>query len=464
MDAVFKLHNVHWQHPDQFKTLDPHLRGLIGLPLVYRFPLLDALPTRTPGVYSITGGRQVGKTTLLKQYIAELLGRGVPPQNIAYLPGELVDDHHALVRTVGAYLEPIVQDGVPVFLIIDEVTYIKDWDRGIKYMADAGMLRNVVVILTGSDTVVIRDARMRFPGRRGRADRVDFHLFPLSFAEYAGLKMKVAAASLGGREGDETRPGHWAGLESLFETYLENGGYLVAINELDRDGMIGRATFATYADWIRGDVMKRGKQEHYLREILEALLKRMGSQLTWNTLVGELTINHPATVIDYVELLSRMDAVVVQQALREDKLCGAPKKARKVHFADPFIAHAARAWLTNCENPYQEMVKPLLANSAAKSAIVEACAVSHFSRFHPTYYIKGDGEVDIAYVKDGRFWPLEIKWTRQIRAPEIKQAAKYKNSLIAGREGLPAQIHGIPFAPLVKVLLDLGPSPFWLRD
>ena len=31
---------------------------------------------------------------------------------------------------------------------------------------------------------------------------------------------------------------------------------------------------------------------------------------------------------DYVELLARMDAAVIQPALREDKLSGAPKKAR----------------------------------------------------------------------------------------------------------------------------------------
>ena len=74
------------------------------------------------------------------------------------------------------------------FLILDEVTYIKDWDKGVKYLADAGLLENVVFILTGSDLVIIKDARMRFPGRRGQSDRVDFFLYPLNFLEFIKLK------------------------------------------------------------------------------------------------------------------------------------------------------------------------------------------------------------------------------------------------------------------------------------
>ncbi len=100
-------------------------------------------------------------------------------------------------------------------------------------------------------------------------------------------------------------------------------------------GAIRVATLATYADWIRGDASKSGKSEHYLREILGAIVRRIGSQVTWNSLVKELSIDHPKTVADYMELLTSMDAVFIQPALIEDRLVGAPKKARKIMFADP---------------------------------------------------------------------------------------------------------------------------------
>ena len=50
--------------------------------------------------------------------------------------------------------------------MLDEVTYIKDWDKGVKFLADAGLLDDVVLLLTGSDSVIIREVRMRLPGRR----------------------------------------------------------------------------------------------------------------------------------------------------------------------------------------------------------------------------------------------------------------------------------------------------------
>ncbi len=37
----------------------------------------------------------------MKQWMALLLEDGVAPERIAYFTGELIDDHHSLVRLVG---------------------------------------------------------------------------------------------------------------------------------------------------------------------------------------------------------------------------------------------------------------------------------------------------------------------------------------------------------------------------
>ena len=179
----FATHNAHREDPSRFAALDPQLRELRRLPIAYRYPLLGDLPVDQPGIYSITGGRRVGKSTVLKQWMADLLDRGVSPDRILYLTGELIDDHHALVALLTR--TDLGQSATrSAYLLVDEVTYIRSWDRGVKFLADAGVLENVIVILTGSDSVVIREARTLLPGRRGRAARVDFHLYPLSFAEY----------------------------------------------------------------------------------------------------------------------------------------------------------------------------------------------------------------------------------------------------------------------------------------
>ena len=54
-------------------------------------------------------------------------------------------------------------------------------------------------------------------------------------------------------------------------------------------------------------------------------------------------------------------------------------------------------------------VLPLLRDPVLASQVVEACVANHFRRVFPTYYIKAPAEVDIAYVRNGRFWPVEIK-------------------------------------------------------
>jgi predicted AAA+ superfamily ATPase len=456
MDIRFSAHNTHLENPNSFMKHDPHMKQLQKQVLVHRSPLLSQLPYNRPGIYTIGGGRQVGKTTLIKQWMAFLLRNGIDPEGVVYMTGELIDDHHSLIMLITETLNEMPETGLR-YIFLDEVSYIRSWDKGIKYLADAGMLENVIMVLTGSDLAIIKEARMRFPGRRGNADTVDFHLHPLSFLETIKLKKCFSQEELDQLMNSKTEPAALS-VSKLFEAfnlYLIHGGFLTAINDMAKHETILPSTFATYSDWIRGDVLKRGKQEHYLREILEAIIKRYGSQVTWNALSRDLSIDHPKTVADYVALLESMDAVFIQFALVEDKLTAAPKKARKLMFADPFIFHAVRAWLNPGHDSYRRQVIPIVSDPNGSARLVEACMTTHYRRYFPTYYIKGKGEVDIAYVDQIRFWPVEIKWTRQIRPKDLKQIVKYRNSRILGKSQQFGNIHGVRVEPLPLALLRL---------
>ena len=367
----FQIHNSHLD--GAFSDLDPHLRRLRDQPLIYRFPLLDHLPRNQPGIYTVGGGRQIGKTTLLKQWMADLLATGLDPARLRFFTGELIDDHHALVRLISTLLREMPTEGRR-YILLDEVTYIAGWDKGIKYLADAGVLEGVVLIATGSDMAVIQEARMRFPGRRGQAATVDFHLYPLSFAAAVGLKRSLSNQEL--LQLAQPKSPLPAETEQVlreeFLAYLVHGGFLTAINDIARHDCILPATFATYSDWIRGDMLKRGKQEHYLGEVLTAIVRCCGTQTTYNALARTLSIDHPATVSDYIALLTSMDVLRVQPALREDKLAGAPKKARKISFCDPFIFHAVQSWLHAAQDPFAAQVRPLLADPERTGSLVEA--------------------------------------------------------------------------------------------
>ena len=451
----FLPHNLHHDSVDLFHRSDPHLRRLRGLPYVGCRPLLSQMPVEMPGIYSVGGGRQVGKTTLLKQWMVKLLASGVPAHRIVYLTGELIDDHHALVSLLQGLLGsfPGTERN---YVILDEVTYIKDWDRAVKYLADTGILESTVLILTGSDLVFLKQARMRFPGRRGMADTADFHLYPLSFQEFYDLQGTEDSLTLVSRAQQEgLSPKEAEQLFRLFNQYLIHGGYLSAINDLAVNGKISPATLTVYAEWLRGDILRRGKREQYLRELLAALVKQAGSQTTWHSLSSMTSIDHHRTVADYVEVLARMDALFVQPALQEHSLTSAPRKARKIIFTDPFILHSVRSWLNPTQEPYSNQIKPYLADAEQLAALVESTVVDHYRRYFSCYYIKGEGEVDIAYVKGKRFYPVEVKWTRQLRPGDLKQISKYDNATILGNTHHRGSLQGIVVQPLPLALLAL---------
>lgn len=445
MLTQFLPNNLHWQDPKLFLKMDPHLGYLKQQKYVNEHVLLDEFPTDIPGIYTLGGGRQIGKTTLLKQWMAKLLAKGVSPKAISFITGELVDDHHVLLR----YIQELIRempDEQYNYLIIDEVTYIQGWEKAIKYAADIRLFENTIVILTGSDLALIKKARMTFPGRRGKAKKINFHLYPLSFKEYIQLVDDPYELS---------KQKNIMKLYQCFDQYLQHGGFLTAINDLAEHGKILESTLTTYAEWICGDVVKRGKSEFNLREIVEALISKYGSQLSWNALADSTSIDHPNTVADYCQLLESMDALFIQYALMEDKLTRAPKKARKLVFNDPFIFHALRYWLRPIDEPYLNQIKVGVENPSISSQLVEACVATHYHRHYPTYYIKAAGEIDIAYIDKNKFWPIEIKWRNQLRPKDIKQISKYKNAKIFSKTLEKGIIQNIPIEPIPLALLEV---------
>ncbi len=453
-DPQFMIHNSHLEDLAEFSERDPQLKRLNKQIYAYTSPLVSQLPVKNPGIYTITGGRQIGKTTCAKQWMLHLLNEGVSPQCIVYFTGEIIMDHFFLIRQIQSYLQKMPKNLLH-YMIVDEVTYINNWDMGVKFLADAGLLENVILILTGSDLAIIREARMRFPGRRGTANQVDYHLHPLSFYEF--LKLTKAIEDLEAIVASETISSNISTkFQKPFEEYLIHGGYLTAINDFAKDKRINKNTLDTYSDWVRGDVVKRGKKDAYCREFFTAMIKRQNSQITWNALAKDFSIDHHATVADYADLLMSMDAIFIQKALQEDRLTGAPKKARKLIFTDPFIYHAIVSWLNPSQDPFGDNILRDINDSKTASYLVESCVVSHFSRWYSTYYIKAEGEVDVAYIKNKKFWPIEVKWTEQMRSKDLKQIQKYKNGIVLSKQQDIGKINTTPSFPLPWYLAKIA--------
>lgn len=446
MKDEFQIHNLFRESTERFFKEDPHLRRASLQPFSYVSPLVKTPEFLQPGILMVTGGRQVGKTTCLKQFIAKLLREGLlAPDHISFLAGELIRDDAELRREIIS--EQAGKSGWQV-IVIDEISYVKDWDKAVKFLADAGNLEQVTLILTGSDCAILREAMKRFAGRRGPSAKVDFVFYPLSFPETVLIKnseLSGLVEACRAHEGGSVLPAyqeHAQNLESLFEEYLLHGGYLTAMADMMRTGSIEASTYRTYSDWLRGDILKHNRQEKYLLELLRGVMKRYLTQISWGSLAKELSIEHHKTVSDYVCILEDMNALIVLEALAEHNLTAAPKKAKKLYFEDPFIFHAVERMLGKSEPD-------------CTSKLVETIAIAAFKRrYGKTYYIKGDkGEVDIAYLKGESFFPVEIKWTTQLRPEDLKQVMVYQNSLILGRQRVAAQVAHVPCLPLIYYLL-----------
>lgn len=430
----FLNHNLHWKSVEEFQARDPHLSQLAEVPLVASYEAMERFPLTEPGIYTLSGGRQLGKTTCLKQLMRRALENKALPKHVLYLSCDVVIDRSELYDIVKFFLESL--DFQPGWLMLDEVTFIEGWDLTIKALADEGLLRHVVCCLSGSDKILLQDAIMRLPGRRGDAEQHDYELHPLLFSEVVSLIASQGSQGNGAKD-----------LNALFDLYLTCGGYIVALNQSVAFGDIKSATYRTYQHWIIGDFIRLKRSQKNVLQVLFAIINCYGSQVSFQTLAEHTEGLSKDTVNDYCSLLERLGVISIQFALDQNKLRAAPRKHKKIQFLDPFIARALHQLV--CEK-YQQV------RAIDESFLVESVCYNHFQRFYPSYYIKGDGgEVDIAYIDNGQFVPVEIKWRNKLRPADLKQIKKYNNAFVLARQDHDSTIDGVPVYPLVQRLNEL---------
>jgi predicted AAA+ superfamily ATPase len=433
----YRIHNYFQESLDAFVDKDPHLNALSHRAYHYYFnwwKLLNVNPQQNfePGIYILTGGRQVGKSTSCKQLMLYVLqNHYFSLQNLLYLPCDEIYEVNQLSQTIRLFLEQTNE--APFLLIIDEVTFVKHWERTIKALADEGYFKRGICLLTGSDSFMLKEAAMSFPGRRGMASQVDFHLYPLSFHEYVELRLSQD------KEKNELR--------SYFNDYLLCGGYLPAMNDLAEYKEIKPATYLTYEQWIRGDFLKSRKNEETLLHVLLALVTVGVSQISYTKLTQKIGLINKDTCIDYCRLLERMDVIFTLPALDLNKLQGAPRKEQKIHFKDPFIYRAIVRWL---------QVEGYPGLSILEQNLVEACIASHCQRLWKTFYFKGQGEIDVMYLKNQTPHALEVKWASQIRPNDLKMLHHFSHRLLLTKNLVAGKMQDIDTLPADQFLYQLS--------
>ncbi|MHB2032202.1 MAG: ATP-binding protein [Gemmatimonadaceae bacterium] len=465
---------------------DPDLLRMAAASVRFEHPLPFALDR--DAVYTLRGPRQVGKSTLLKRVVRLLLEQhGVSPRCILYadLEGAGLTTVVRLRNALTGYVAwaRSAAPGARLYLLLDEVTGVKDWGTAIRTLYREGSLTNATVIATGSHALDLARGGETAPGRRGEraVDTVDWVMMPLSFRDYVAAHDAPLAAVLPAVDVFDPRSAaqaaqeialHDVELGALFTRYLMTGGYPHAMAEEHAAGRLGRGVYDIYRAAITGQMKRAGHREGLFREIVSwATDHRLGQEFSWNTVSGETDVGSKDTARRYVEDAEGLFLWhILYRAQEADSPTPALRSPKKLYPADPFSWHVLASWASGGADPWAASVERLQ-NPTILGHLVEAVAADHFIRalgrfalYHRTD--RGDEEIDLVLHRARARARLEIKYRPGHDAKYSRHLAKYGGGILAGPEEVRFDAGtNVTYMPLYAVLagltapLSLFPSP-----
>lgn len=395
-------------------------------------------------VYSLRGPRQVGKTTLIKLIIRDLL-RGIDPKRIMYYSCDIVTAKE-LASLLSEYMEWIRSfTRERTFIFLDEISSVKDWQKSIKILYDTGKLEKTTVILTGSHSIDIKRSAELLPGRRGRIEKPDREFLPMNFREYTTLlKSELIGKSL-----QELKP-FIGDLNKLLEQYLITGGFPRVIDSYMKTGKVEEYLFSDYMNWIIGDFRKLGKNDYYLKEILKAVVETMSSPVGWETIQKKTDIGSINTVHEYIDDLKH--SFVLEYLLQIDSSKRVSfLKRKKIYIRDPFIYHSIKKFVYNVT--FQDLIRSLH-GPEEKSKLIEGIVCDHLSRIKELYYWRGKKGTEVDFIVKGKdLLAIEVKY-RKSKRYDLGGIMGFRKGLVLTKDELDLKARH-PRVPVSLFLLKL---------
>jgi predicted AAA+ superfamily ATPase len=394
----------------------------------------------------LAGARQVGKTTLLLQAIADLLASGIPPNQILYATFD-----HPFFKLVGIErvlkswreYQPVAPG--PEYLLLDEIQSVPDWQTWVKHQVDFRKDRRIAV--TGSALPIGAVGQESGVGRWHT-----IKLPTLSFFEYLrirgleppSLPEPESLAELFAwstprfvRTAEQAAP-----LVAHFHGYLLRGGF----PQTARTESISTAQRLLRED-IVDKVLKRDMTALFgVRRILELeklfvyLCMHDGGQLDLGRLSTNLELNKQ-TVNNFIDLLEAANLIFKLRPYGYGK--EVLRSRPKVYLADAAIAGSV---LLRGE--------ALLRDSWHLGAAVECAFFKHvFTHYYTssvgfTYWRdRNDREVDIVAEVGGKLIPFEVKYSQGgITPADLKGLFRF------------VELHNVPRAYVItRDLSSFGP-------
>ena len=430
-------------------------------------------------IYSLRGSRQVGKTTLIKLEVEQAL-KIVPEWNVLYYSFELENSPHDIVNVINKYFEFAKHDeNKRHFMYLDEISNIKNWQKGIKKLKDQGKLKNCTVIATGSNSIDLRNATELLPGRRGipKDGTLDKTLLPIKFGEFVPAidrqmkeamterclisfedRLAIIRGLVNGTIDDRLfEIGAFQNeLNAHLEAYLLTGGVPTVINSYLKNGFIQDSVYQIYVDAIMGDLRRAGKDTSYMVQLMPNIIKSITTPVSWNSLKENSDIGSHNTVEQFIKTLS--DMFVLSIFYRYDSSKDQPKfnGLKKIFFRDSLFIHALNGHMAQ-KDSYNQSLK-MLDSPENKSKIIEQVVSDHcirlafdlatkkssFSYQSSVFYWKSEKsrEVDFIVRYNDSLIPIEVKYQNQIKNDDLyglidfKKATKTDRGIIVTKSEL----------------------------
>lgn len=483
--------NPWWKHETDFSRHDQNLQR--AKPIFFRRKDIDI---ERGNIYIIRGPRQAGKTTYLKSSIKSLLESSIPPKNILYLSLDFFTSRREM-RNAIEYFFDLTQDADQIFLFLDEITCLEDWNLELKFLADMGIMKKAVILATGSSAVKLKEKGELLPGRGLEGN--EYYLKPLSFREFvlqlaARLSEHLTEVELKNgferlihvlkesfidisysperiRNEIQKVLSFKKELGYLFRIYLITGGLPGVINHYFSNRYVKSVETVEpqiseiFIRDVLGDLSRLQKQEIIARQILKAIVSRYSSRYSFSNLSREIERTH-VTTIDYLEFLEDSFVSFILYAYNFNKKEPKWKGDKKVYFFDPMVFHSVKSYLTG-ENIW-DTIASTLQDEEIQSKVVEGVVISHllnhgelpFLRASQTflwnYYDKSGKEIDAVIKEDHAYTGIEVKYQTSVSITSTRGIDIFSKFIVLSKEdaGGEAEVIIVP----VDLFLALLPS------
>ena len=404
-------------------------------------------------VYSLRGPRQVGKTTLVKLQIRDFLDMGISPWNILYYSLDLANTPQDVVDVVETYLKISARrhNDKRRYLFLDEISSVRDWQKGIKWLVDSNKLRGCTIMVTGSHAIDVRNATEKLPGRRGKIeDNYDKILLPMKFSEYASLAnddiksliLKNGLLSLPRREAifmkllhreiDKNLDNFYSyqnELDDILSEYMLTGGTPAIIDEKIKTSAINESSYTRYLESVTGQWSGLRKNETMLKQFCGAVIKSQGSHTSWNNLSREAALGSPNTALDYAYTLKDLFVLSIIHLYGTDKRIPMIQKDRKFYFHDPYFLHIFNGLMSTKDNfeaslDYVEkeehqskITEGIIADHLIRWAFALSKKKQTFDYYNHVFYWKDEKNKEVDFILyDGNQMelPIEVKYRNRI--------------------------------------------------